>query len=526
MAAPVYKTDLIDVYDFEGTTPGVEITGYLQGGTISVEEADFFVQGSFCYSAPNNRKSGLQSIGVPVTAFTLNTLDCVFMWQVELAGNAMETFAAGGLRVAVGTDVDNYRIWYTGGKDFGRNPLGGWQNVVVWPSYTPTDDNLGSVTTNTLVASCLNMVAVIDKGNPHGVDATRKGRGEIMYWSGDAANGYATFISGASTNDLQANKWGLLAKEGTGYLWKGKQSFGKDASVVDFRDANRYITIDNTARTYTGFNALEVNNVNSYVQWTNISFTALSPTQLSRGSFKMNADASVLWDTCIMTDMSTFEFSSRCKIYDSTFRRTAHIDQSTALFDGCVFDNCTDSVTIYSNNPQNISNCEFRSDGGNHALYLGPETSGGSYNFLGNSFTNYATDNGVTGNEVIWNNSGGLVVINYAGGSGTITVRDTGDSSTTVASSVTLTLTVSGEDQLPIAGAKAYIDDPTNTAPFIMNTLTNGSGVATVGWSGGPVAGAYWRVRLYGYKPFLAISAIGSVDKEIPVTLVKDPQQY
>ena len=86
-------------------------------------------------------------------------------------------------------------------------------------------------------------------------------------------------------------------------------------------------------------------------------------------------------------------------------------------------------------------------------------------------------------------------------------------------------MTVTGADQQPIVGAKAYIDDPTNTEPYIMNTLTNASGIASVGWSGGPVSGAYWRVRLYGYKPFLAISDIPADDKEIPVTLSVDPQQ-
>lgn len=523
MAAPVYITDLTNLELFETTSPaGVELTGYTQGGTVSEQEEDFFVQGIACYSAPNNRRSGLQSIAVPVSTFTMAAGECLFVWQVELAGNAMDTFDNGGLRVALCTNIDNYDIWYTGGKDFGRNPLGGWQNVVVYPTFTP-DDTLGSLSTYDMVASCLNMVASIDKGNPHGLDATRYGRGEIMFWDGEATN-YGTFEGGATENDLQTNKWGLLAKEGIGYLWKGLLSFGKDSSFCDFRDANRNITIDNTPRTYTSFNAIEVNHTSSYVEWTNINFTAFDPSQLSRGSFRVVDDCSVYFDTCIFTDMNTFEFSSRSRIYDTTFRRTANIDQSTAVFDGCLFENCTDPITLYVNDLDKIDNCEWESNGSNHAIYLDAESAGGTYSMSGNTFVNYATDNGATGNEVIKNESGGLVILNYTAGDKP-SVYDVGDSSTSVLSSVTISLTVKKENGDPLVGALAYIDDPGNTAPFIMNTTTNESGIASVGWGGGPVVGAYWRVRKYGYKPFLAVSDIGAANKEIPVTLIVDPQQ-
>ena len=524
MAIAQYITDLFTILDCDSTTPaGVELTGYLEGGTVAEQDTDYYIQGSACYSAPNARKTGLQSIAVPVTTFTMAADECLFVWQVQLAGNSMETFAAGGLRVALCTDINNYDVWYTGGKDFGRNPYGGWQNVAAWPSYSP-DDTLGNLTTYSMVASCLNMVAQIDKGNPHGLDAVRKGRGEIMMWGGEAG-AYGNFDTCASMNDIQINRWGLLQVEGTGYLWKGLLSFGKDASVVDFRDSNRVITIDNTPRTYTNFNRVEVNNKGSYIEWNNINFSALSPAQLSRGQFRAISDASIRIDQSSFTDMDDFAFQSRSIITNTTFRRCTSINQGGSTLTDCTFNDASKGVTIYVDDMDLIQGAAFRSNGSNHAMYLGPDSSGATYSITGHAYTNYATVNGATGNEVIWNNSGGLVVVNYSGGDQP-TYRDTGDSSTQVVSSVTLTLTVTGEDQLPIVGAKAYIDDPGNTEPYIMNTLTNASGIASTGWGGGPVSGAYWRVRLYGYKPFLAISDIGASDKEIPVTLVKDPQQY
>ena len=76
------------------------------------------------------------------------------------------------------------------------------------------------------------------------------------------------------------------------------------------------------------------------------------------------------------------------------------------------------------------------------------------------------------------------------------------------------------------AGAYAYIDED-NTAPFIMNeTTSTPAGVAQVSWTGGAITGATWRVRKYGFKPYKAISDIpASGTKDIPVTLIDDPQQ-
>ena len=125
---------------------------------------------------------------------------------------------------------------------------------------------------------------------------------------------------------------------------------------------------------------------------------------------------------------------------------------------------------------------------------------------------------------MVYNNSGGHVIINLSGGDFP-TIQNAIDASTDVLNTITLSMTVTKENGDLFEGALAYIDDPGNTAPFIMNTVTDALGVASTTWSGGPVTGAYWRVRKYGFKPFLAISDIGSTDKDIPVTLIVDPQQ-
>lgn len=90
---------------------------------------------------------------------------------------------------------------------------------------------------------------------------------------------------------------------------------------------------------------------------------------------------------------------------------------------------------------------------------------------------------------------------------------------------INLSITVKDENNAPIAGAFAFIDDASSTYPFIMNTSTNTSGIATTAYTGGALLNSKWRVRKYGYKPYSQSVDIGTTDINLPVTLIVDPQQ-
>jgi hypothetical protein len=53
----------------------------------------------------------------------------------------------------------------------------------------------------------------------------------------------------------------------------------------------------------------------------------------------------------------------------------------------------------------------FNSDGDNHAIELDSNHAGNTYNLTGCVFNDYAASNGSTGNEALYNNSGGAVTI-------------------------------------------------------------------------------------------------------------------
>jgi|GEM_PF-6641576 len=151
-----------------------------------------------------------------------------------------------------------------------------------------------------------------------------------------------------------------------------------------------------------------------------------------------------------------------------TFSRCKTIALSGGAMNSCVIDKADVSPAVITNSPQNISNCSFISAGGGHALQI---TTPGTYAFAGNSFKGYATSNGVSGNEAIYNMSGGVVVLNVSAGGATPSVRD-GPGATTIVNSGA-TLTVQG-----IAPGSRLLIRRTDTLATLVNVSVTGTSYA------------------------------------------------
>jgi hypothetical protein len=124
---------------------------------------------------------------------------------------------------------------------------------------------------------------------------------------------------------------------------------------------------------------------------------------------------------------------------NTTYRHCNLVTQGTASFTKCTFDQTNDSTrALLANDPGKISQCTFISAGTKHAIEL---NTAGTFTFAGNQFIGYATSDGSTGNEAIYNNSGGSVTLNITGGGGTPTVRNGTGASTTVNNATTYSLT-------------------------------------------------------------------------------------
>ena len=490
MAAPSYTTDLTDIDLCESGSSYEEFSGYTKGDGADVE-TDLYIQGSACASDENNNKTGVgHSIGVDYGSnITFDTGDCFFAWMFYQVPNAVDTFANGGYRLLVGGDTNNFNGWKVGGSDFGRNPYGGWVNVAVDPTFT-ADYTVGTPSGNYRhFATAFNCVSGTLKGRPVCADAYRYGRGEIKIEHGDSSNGYGTFSGIAAQNDSQSNRWGLFQAEGTGYLWKGLLSFGNSTNSCDFRDSDVNITIDNTPRTYTAFNKIEINNTSSRVDWTGISIIALSASQLSPGNFEVVDNADVNFDSCTFTDMNTFVFMSNSTILKTTFRRCAQVTQGGATFTNCLFTKSDASISLSVDDISVVTGCTFESDGSNHAVDLGTISSNTSIDWK-NYLTDYASSDGSTGNEAIKVNvaSGVTLTVNVGSGYDTPSFYNTGSGSiTVVVNPVDTIITVKdleADSVLPGARVLLWVTDNSNYFYQASVTITGSGTTATVSHTG------------------------------------------
>jgi hypothetical protein len=453
MASPSYSTDLVTLAYADGVGAGGDTSGGTwdemgghTGGGAETADTDYFIYGSVCITQAVAGKTGTQA-GLEYAHtgnVTINTGEVVFMWQVMLAGNAMDTFYNGGMRMYIGEDQD-WNGWKTGGSDFARNPYGGWQNVVVDPTHPPDYVEGTPPGTYQWFCSLPNMVNAVSKGNVHGVDVLRVGRGTLEVSGGDGS-GYATFIGMAAANDDQNARWGLFQEQAGIYLWKGVMALGVHSGYgpVDFRDENRNITVDVVVRTYPTFNKIEVNNASSRVDWTNINVSSLPPCgYYSPGDLVVVDNADVNFDGCVFTDMGTFDFLSNSTIENTTFRRCEQVYWGQGTFDGCTFDTTRASAAIYTEDLTDIDNCTFTGGNeGNNGIHM---AASGTYTFVGNTFTGYGASGSPS--AAIYHDSGGHLTINVQGGDSP-SVYDVGTSTSEVNNPVILTLTglVSGSE--------------------------------------------------------------------------------
>lgn len=432
MAAPSYTTDLVDIALVNvvgGTTNWTAVGG---GASGLAAETDFYIQGDGCISKAGWSAS-VRGMVFSAGAQTIAAGDAVFMWVYFWAPTALSNEAAGGLRIAIGNSTTAYKNFYVRGSD--TYQFGGWVCIPVDPTLTADLTTGAPSGVWSFFGATANITGAVTKGNPLGIDAFRRGRA-IQMVNGDLPNGYATF-AGAATQDNNSgtNRWGLFQAVDGGYLQQGLFVMGLAGTAVDFRDSNRVINIANTKKVGSSFNAFEVRNAASRVDWTNVTITALGTT--SRGDFITTNNAAVTKVGCVFTDMGTFGYLGAANISTTTYRRCNLVTQSSANFVSCTFEATNDATrAMLSNNPGAISGCIFTSGGTKHAIEI---TTAGTYSFSGNQFSGYGADG--TTNAAVYNNSGGLVTLNIAGGGATPTVRNGAGASTTISNTKSVTLT-------------------------------------------------------------------------------------
>jgi hypothetical protein len=385
------------------------------------------IQGSYSVTQECLAGNAVGSLAYPTGGITIPTDGAVFVWQSFSSHNAMGTYAQGGQRIAIGSGLNDFKVWNVSGNDVEANLYGGFLNHAANPTVTASLTAGSPTSTINYVGSAVYSVQGIPTGRPHQCDAIRYGRGSAIFEFGEGTSGYSTLDGFATANDLQANRWGLIQKQRGSYLYKGNWRFGSVTNKTHFKDADKIVFVDWTPKVTANFNTIEVVNALTIVDITRFTFTNLEPaTTASRARWVTTHNAVVALKDCIFNDMSTFLLGSNTTVTIAAFNRCKKVTQNGATIIGALFYKSDDTAALAASNITLLTQSIFTSNGSGHAVEL---TATGSYDWR-NTAIGYATISGSTGNEIIYNNSGGNVIITYQGGT-LLTVRN-GAGSTTV----------------------------------------------------------------------------------------------
>jgi hypothetical protein len=493
---PSYTSDLNDITDAESVAAGwAELTGHLGGGAAT-DEGDYYIQNTQCVSQSTGNKTGTAcgleyDYGSDMSA-SFASGDVFFVWHIYLAANAIETWSNGGIRFGVGSSAGNVNYWNSVGNDFGRNPYGGWMNMAVDPTFTAdSTDGTPVAATYQFFASLPNIVSAVSKGNPHGCDAIRWGRGKLFVVSGESGN-FATFSGLAGVNDEIAKRWGLFSLQSGSYLWKGLMSIGSVGSGVNFTDANRAIFVDSCPRTYTDFNKVEIRNTSSVVNWTNVSFTALpgpnDTASLTPGILEVIDDADVNIDGCSFQDMADFTFLSNSSVIGSTFKTCSGIDSGGGVFTGTnvLTPNVdADGYGLYWNSSTNpdgyLDDMVFsKGDSAHHAITFGTSAAE-TITLRGITFTDFSATDGQNDSVIHILRTTGTTTIQAVETTGTVSYKSEGATVNVTQGVVTQITAKDSVTAVALSGVKVWVEvaDDANF-PYQDPVTVSGSGTTAI----------------------------------------------
>jgi hypothetical protein len=490
MAAPTYTTDLTDIDDGSGTF--TEPTSAVLG-TLTNADTDNFIQGTNCSSKSTGASGAPALAGIGILdagAHTIASPNAFYCWVFVGAGALIDTYANGGIRLLIGNTSANYRYWYVDGNNF--FPYIGWQCIAIETdnAVVAADGSVGTPSaTKQYFGAVFNCLINIGKGNPMAVDALRWGR-TITILNGDVGNGYAAFAGCATTNDAINARWGQFQAVSGGYQLQGKLLLGTTGgTLVDFRDSNKSISIAVSRKTATSFNAIEIQNTSSRVDWDSCVFTALGTN--SRGTVTVTDNADVNISSCSFTGMDTFSFLAATDVLDSTFRGCNAITAAGSNMTGTqvlVPTVAADaSALVWTDTTETdgkLDNMTFsKGSFAHHAISFASTTTNVDYTLRGISFSLFNATPASNDSAIYVAATTGTITIYLIGCSGNITAKSAGATVTFISNPVTVLINVKNIVPENINDARVFIKASDNTGPFPFEesvTIVNAYPTATV----------------------------------------------
>lgn len=506
----------------------------------------------------------------------------LLLWFLLTSISAVKTLANGGIYLILQSSTETgvtaptkYAKFYIGGNDTYK---GGWLAVLLDPSKTPSLAVGGWVVGIDLAITrrigigifTLASVPTIKAENLY-VDAIRYGK-PLYQVVGDGATvaTWADFLAASV-----ANADGLIEDLGGIYSLASGIRFGDgaQAATTTFLDNTGKQIIFRRGTYYEAGAAKDVIDYpNVYIidkqgaasQRTAITFGTFVGTGDDRqgvlgGGIRSADVTNITWKMDFQTDKGDL---SAVKLYGLDIvsaKGGILLDNNAGITEcdviSCAFINCGEVDPGATGNGATILSCALIDPWGgtatNRGLRLNPGhnikkisciTSGspgtqhmihlpgsGTYSVAFNALIFY----GDYSSGTLWHGEASLanatITLSLTAGSGSnpdIAEFDKTALGITIATgvSVTLEMVVKNEVGTPLQNILVYIDN-NDQSPYIMNTLTDINGKASVTYVGSAVSNARWRARKYGYKNFKQLISIGSDNISLPVSLVADPNQ-
>jgi hypothetical protein len=487
------------------------VVSFVGTKAVNGESTTTYVGGSVALNA-DNVLEGSNSVGDKVSAATVTTyalgaavtgepfnfssgganqFDHIFM-ITQLQGS-VDTLANGGVGIVVADDLatDSVGTWYVGPKS---GYLGGWVYYVINPARAFDTVTAGSASwTTTGNPAQLSGVdglgvrwkilnTIMGASDNCFLDVMSVGTGYSIT-NGDAGSAEGKFSDFSTYEESSSNRYGALeTKSGILFplckLYIGASSGSTNTEFID----SGFTVVWQDAYVASDFYGLICRQG-----------TGTTDVQLSSGIFKAAGSTEVYLDFSGVANVDLTNINvERARLIDLDVNCTWTGGQvvnsgmvelfGAAAITAVDFLRCTDGYQLKITNNSymdNVDNISFTSGGTGHAIWI---TATGTYSFDNIVFSGYAGSDGSTGNECVFNNSGGSITINVNGGTSP-TIRNSAGSSTTVnAGSVSATVTVVDTTITPIQSARVLaLAASGGPMPFdVTVTIVNSGTTATV----------------------------------------------
>ena len=434
---------------FDGTrvNDAETATGWSADGITPAQENDFKYQGTFSVSGALKANT---EAGFLYTSAAQNFSANNGTWLAKFVLTNKDAMNGNGLMLKIGSTTAAYYLYtvFSGATSpnilYNYPAVGGFQIIPINPNKTEYlrtttgAPNLASVTIFGIRAQTLTAAKSPNVGMD-AIDWFPNGKGLSLSGTSSSFDNFVTFDEGTITN-----RYGVvITKEGILYV-TGTLTIGNN-NLTTFTDSNKTIIFP-YGRFDTGFCGVNFNlaHTGSTASLDAVSMVGrgFSGATDTRPDFTVGVltGGTVSIESCSFTNFNRFFLNNKVTVNASTFNTSNYIIQSGTSFTSCSFSRFTTGSTIYSDNPGAISYCDFTSDGSNHGVQI---TTPGTYNFYGNVFNGYVTGgtSGTTGNEAVYNSSGGLVTIYVLDGGTNFSYRNSvGSTTNKILEPVTLSL--------------------------------------------------------------------------------------